>query len=367
VADPRPTLDTVAQAAGVSRMTVSNAYNRPDQISRQTREKVLRLAGELGYAGPDPAGRSLRRRHSGTVGVVLTDDLASAFGDPGTVSFLHGVATELGEAGQALLLLPADRDASRTHIRDALVDAFVMVSLPPDAEVVADVLRRRLPVVSFGSPRLSGVPYVTADNATAAAQMAAHLHALGHRRFAVVTVGSPPHADSSPDVELDTIIQQLAVAGVVRPARHRGFRERVRGFLRELRDLGVTDEYVDVVLASGNGHHQARAAVSQLLARPAETRPTAIFAVTDVMAIGVMAEAAGQELAVPRDVSVAGFDGIEEGERSTPTLTTVQQSLFEQGRSVARLALDRVAGGVTRAAKAPATLVVRASTGSPPS
>ena len=347
-------------------MTVSNAYNRPDQISAQTREMVLRVAGELGYAGPDPAGRSLRRRHSGTVGVVLTDDLASAFGDPGTVSFLHGVATELGEAGQALLLLPADRDVSQTHIRDALVDAFVMVSLPPDAAVVADVLQRRLPVVSFGSPRLSGVPYVTADNALAAAEAAAHLHALGHRRFAVVTVGSSPHADSSPDVGVDAIGQQVAGAGVVRPARHRGFRERVRGFLRELRDLGVPDEFVDVVLAAGNGHHQARAAVSELLARPAKTRPTAIFAVTDVMAIGVMAEAAGQHLAVPRELSVAGFDGIEEGERSTPTLTTVQQSLFEQGRSVARLALDRVAGGTTRAAKAPAALVVRASTGPPP-
>ena len=98
----RPTLDTVAQAAGVSRMTVSNAYNRPDQISGQTREKVLRIAAELGYAGPDPAARSLRRGRAGTVGVLLTERLPYAFADPGMLAFLHGVATELADSGQAV-------------------------------------------------------------------------------------------------------------------------------------------------------------------------------------------------------------------------------------------------------------------------
>ena len=80
--DERPTLDTVARAAGVSRMTVSNAYNRPDQLSPATRERVLAVAEELGYAGPDPAARSLRRRSSGTVGVLLTDRLPNAFSVP---------------------------------------------------------------------------------------------------------------------------------------------------------------------------------------------------------------------------------------------------------------------------------------------
>jgi DNA-binding LacI/PurR family transcriptional regulator len=91
LAESRPTLDTVAKAAGVSRMTVSNAYNRPDQLSAATRERVLAVAEALGYSGPDPAGASLRRGRVGAVGVVLTEQLAYAFTDPGLVSFMRGV------------------------------------------------------------------------------------------------------------------------------------------------------------------------------------------------------------------------------------------------------------------------------------
>ena len=108
----RPTLDTVAKAAGVSRMTVSNAYNRPDQLSAATRERVLQVAAELGYGGPDPAGRTLRRGRSGTIGVVLSDHLSRAFSDPGMVANLHGLATALGEARLALLLLPVTDTAT---------------------------------------------------------------------------------------------------------------------------------------------------------------------------------------------------------------------------------------------------------------
>src|SRR6195952_5905427 len=107
MAPERPPLDTVAAAAGVSRMTVSNAYNRPNQLSAATREHVLAAAQALGYAGPDPAAASLRLGRTGTVGVVLTERLPYAFADPGLITILHGIATELSEAGNALLLVPA--------------------------------------------------------------------------------------------------------------------------------------------------------------------------------------------------------------------------------------------------------------------
>src|SRR5277367_1893874 len=103
----RPTLDTVAAAAGVSRMTVSNAYNRADQLSAATRERVLEVARQLGYPGPDPTAASLRLGRTGTVGVVLTERLPYAFTDPGLVTILHGIATALSDAGNALLLVPA--------------------------------------------------------------------------------------------------------------------------------------------------------------------------------------------------------------------------------------------------------------------
>src|ERR1700761_9224535 len=88
----RPTLDTVARAAGVSRMTVSNAYNRPDQIAAATRVRVLAVAESLGYGGPDPTAASLRLGRTDTIGVVLTERLPYAFTDPGLVMILHGIA-----------------------------------------------------------------------------------------------------------------------------------------------------------------------------------------------------------------------------------------------------------------------------------
>ncbi|MDT4920218.1 MAG: hypothetical protein QOI15_1120, partial [Pseudonocardiales bacterium] len=101
----RPTLDTVAAAAGVSRMTVSNAYNRPDQLAPETRARVLTVAAELGYGGPDPTAASLRLRRTGTIGVVLTERLPYAFADPGLLTILHGIASELSDSGTALLLV----------------------------------------------------------------------------------------------------------------------------------------------------------------------------------------------------------------------------------------------------------------------
>src|SRR5262245_41481883 len=88
----RVTLATVAEALGVSAMTVSNAYNRPDKLSPELRERVFAMAEELGYPGPHATARSLRRGRTGALGVVLGETLPYAFEDPGALEFLRGLA-----------------------------------------------------------------------------------------------------------------------------------------------------------------------------------------------------------------------------------------------------------------------------------
>src|SRR5215216_2830224 len=100
--DNKPTLATIAEAVGVSRMTVSNAYNRPDQLSPALREKILAKAAELGYSGPNPVARTLSRGETGSVGLVLDYPLTRAFTDPATVGFLHGVAAGCEERAVGL-------------------------------------------------------------------------------------------------------------------------------------------------------------------------------------------------------------------------------------------------------------------------
>jgi DNA-binding LacI/PurR family transcriptional regulator len=344
----RPTLDTVAQAAGVSRMTVSNAYNRPDQLSAATRERVLAAAAALGYGGPDPAGRSLRRGRSGTIGVILTESLSYAFTDPGLVQFLRGVGDEMSAAGQAMLLLPADADADGSLVRGAIVDAFIVCSIRDDDPAVTAVRSRHLPFVSSGAPRLGGVPYVGIDNRTAAVLAAEHLLALGHRRFGVV--GVPEEMPVEPDLR------------VVRTRQ--GFAERVNGFLTAVTAAGIDPDSIVVAHADTNALDSGSEAATRLLAR--RQRPTAIFAVSDVLALGTLSAAQALGIPVPGDLSVVGFDDIDEAAHSRPSLTTVAQDLRGQGRQAARLALDLVDGKRARSRPWRPRLVVRDSTGVAP-
>ena len=140
---PRVTLATVAEALGVSAMTVSNAYNRPEKLSPELRERILAKADELGYAGPNALARSLRRGRTGVLGVVLGEALAHSFEDPATIDFLRGLA----DAGIPLHLVPAtggEKDAGL--VLDAAVDAFILYALPDGHPLVDAVVRRRLPV-----------------------------------------------------------------------------------------------------------------------------------------------------------------------------------------------------------------------------
>ncbi|WP_150118113.1 LacI family DNA-binding transcriptional regulator, partial [Cellulomonas sp. B6] len=143
----RVTLQTVADAVGVSRMTVSNAFSRPDQLSTALRERVLATAAELGYAGPDPTARALARRSTGAVGVVLTDSLGDAFRDPAAAAFFGALAEELAPTGLAVSLIPAASVGGHLHARDLPVDAAVVYACAGETEAVDQLERRRLPLV----------------------------------------------------------------------------------------------------------------------------------------------------------------------------------------------------------------------------
>jgi DNA-binding LacI/PurR family transcriptional regulator len=347
----RPTLETVAQAAGVSAMTVSNAYNRPDQLSEETRARVLAVAKELGYAGPDPAGRSLRTRRADTIGVLLTEQLPYAFTDPGLVSFLHGLASGLADAGQALLLVPTEVNAEHAHVRNALVDGFVLTSLVAAHPAVADVLGRRVPVVSWGQPKIPGVPRICVDNARASAKAARHLLDLGHTTFGVVTFGGGADAVATADGPPAPV-----------PGSQLAMRARVSGFVRALHAAGIDPAAVSVVVGERNSRASGREAAAHLLA---DRRPTAVFGVTDVLALGVLDAAASAGIHVPRQLSVVGFDDVAAAAASVPPLTTVAQSLFDQGRLAATVVLDQVAGRPVRIPPIRTQVVVRGSTAPP--
>ena len=147
------TLASLAAELGVSRTTVSNAYNRPDQLSAPLRARVLEAARRLGYPGPDPVARSLRTRKAGAVGLLLTEALSYAFRDPAATGFLEGLALACEEAGQGLLLVPVSPEqADVTAVHQAGVDGFVVYSVREDDPHFLAVLERPLPIVVCDQP-----------------------------------------------------------------------------------------------------------------------------------------------------------------------------------------------------------------------
>ena len=159
------TLTRIARELGVSAMTVSNAYNHPDRLSEALRERIFETAGRLGYQGPDPVGRSLRRQRTDVVGVLYSNPLSYAFDDPAAVSFLGGLSSVTEEADLGLLLVPAAGGGSSGE-RDpraaaqAAVDGFVIYSMSDEEPLLAAALERRLPAVVVDQPRKEGVPFV---------------------------------------------------------------------------------------------------------------------------------------------------------------------------------------------------------------
>src|ERR687894_1779401 len=129
----RATMTRVAEELGVSPMTISNAYNHPERLSESLREQIFEAAERLGYAGPDPVARSLRRQKTNVAGVLYSNPLSYAFDDPAQVLLLKGVAAATEEAGMGLLLVPGSVGTSvedrASAVIDAAVDGFIVYSI----------------------------------------------------------------------------------------------------------------------------------------------------------------------------------------------------------------------------------------------
>jgi DNA-binding LacI/PurR family transcriptional regulator len=310
----RVTLATVAEALGVSAMTVSNAYNRPEKLSEELRARVLAKAAELGYAGPHPIARSLRRGHAGALGVVLGETLPYAFEDPAAVEFLRGLAGAGVASGTALHLVPAGGGSKDPAlVLDAAVDAFVLFALPDRHPLLDALLQRNIPLVVQGGPELPGHPLVSVDEAAAARAAVEHLQRLGHTRLGAIAI---PLSEFDARADRDVPPGGDAVMRVTR-LRLAGYRAAAPGIaIRE---------------AAANSRDRGEAAAHALLDRP--DPPTGVVCMSDELAIGALRAAAARGTRL----AVVGWDDTAEAERAR--LTTIHQSLYDHGRLCASLAM----------------------------
>ncbi len=359
----RSTLASIAAEIGVSRTTVSNAYNHPDELSEQLRQRIFATAERLGYTGPDPMARGLRKNSSGAVGVLFTELLQFAYADPATVEFMAGLAEEIGSYGESMLVIPASStgqtDTTMGMIDRALVDSFVAYSVAQRDPYLHRVLERGLPTVICDQPtNYSEVPFVGIDDREAIKPAVRHLLELGHRKIGVLCVRLSRQPNDGPVNWRD--LQQ---------AQHHVQKSRVEGVLEELAEWGIGASDPD-------GHWPAVPIVQRHINDPqhnydsvvelfdAHPDLTAVVCTTDTLALAVLRYAAERGISVPEELSVTGFDGIELARMQQ--LTTVIQPNREKGRAVG-VALREAAKGHSSPTRTilPTTFRIGASTAPP--
>lgn len=323
----RPTLATIAQAAGVSLPTVSKVLNGKDDVAAETRARVRRLLEEHAYV---PVGS----RRAATDSVVV-DLVFTALDSPWAVEIIRGVVESGVEP--VLSAMSSSPDWAARIVRSRRAGALLVTSELTRADLRA-LERARVPLVVIDPADLPSpdVPSVGATNWAGGLAATEHLLELGHRRVAVI--GGPFGFLCS--------------------------KARIDGYRTALERAGIA---VDPDLVRhGDFHHESgyRHAL-ELLALPSP--PTAIFAGNDEQALGVIEAARGLGLDVPGALSVVGFDDLPVARWSAPPLTTVRQPLAEMGRLAGRMLADLIAGTPPRSNRLELAtpLVVRATTAPP--
>ncbi|GAA1420402.1 LacI family DNA-binding transcriptional regulator [Catellatospora coxensis] len=331
---PRPTLEQVAQRAGVSRATVSRVVNDSPTVAESIRTAVRRAIDELGYV-PNQAARSLVTQRTDSFALILPESPSRVFSDdqffPGII---RGVSQELDSADKQLVLMVAGSQASHDRIeRYALarhIDGVLIASMHGADPLPGTLARMGIPVLCGGRPLGPvRVPYVEVDNVNGGRMAVRHLLETGRTRIA--TIAGP----------------QDMVAGIDRLT---GYREELRGSDRR-----------SIVAVGDFTRDSGAVAMRQLL----EDDPDldAVFVASDLMAHGALQalQAAGRR--VPDDVAVIGFDDIALARYTEPPLSTVRQPIVGQGREMARQLLRLAAGeSIADSVILPTELVIRGTT-----
>jgi DNA-binding LacI/PurR family transcriptional regulator len=337
------TLVQVADLAGVSVMTASYTYNQPDRVSDQARSKVLAAAAQLSYPGPNPSARSLRRGLSRTLGVVIGEHLSYAFDDPQAVSFLAGIADVCADRGYGVTLVPITGAADDVgRVTEAAVDGFIVWTTSDDDPVLTAVQSTKRPAVIHGGPALPGLQLVSIDNRAAARAIGA-IAFPGASRPAIVS--QPLSRD-----RISTITRGADITHVPFPVT----RHRLAGYRDAAEAAGFDWRNVTVAVCARNDEVEAEQMTARLLA--AVEPPDTILAMSDQQAAGVVRALHTAGRTIPDEVAVTGWDDAPVAERLG--LTTVAQSLREQGSACARAALGQDPGSFTRSW----TIVRRTST-----
>lgn len=303
------TISQIAKEAGVSKTAVSFAFNDPSQLAATTVRHIRETAERLGYT-PDPIARSMTTRRTNALGLLLPQDIATALANPFYTQFIRGIGRVCGQFGQTLMLVPPLWGSMMKAIPHATVDGFVVVGLEVDRGEIQLMRQRDVPFVMVDSEAPADVRSVNVDDRSGARMAMQHVLAKGHREIAIVAI------ESGKAGHVDEYTGTLAA--------------RLEGYRTALAERGLALDTPGVQLIEAPTSWEGGQAVFQQLWQ-CPARPTAIVAMSDIIAIGVLEAATEHGLKLPRDLAVVGFDDLPDARLTRPALTTVRQPVEQKG------------------------------------
>ena len=320
----RTTIQDIAEKAGYSKAAVSFAFNDPSKISKEAHDRILATARELGYI-PDPMARNFSRGRHMALGFLLPQMLQESLQNPYTQSVIRGIGEVCQEHGYMLTLIPPLHSSVSEAVKNATVDGLMTMGFVLSGKVRSILRIRRMPVVSIDGEADDDVHSVSIDDEKAAELQLRKVLEKGHRRIAIIALPDDAYESSS-------------IA-----------RRRRKGYGNALSAFSIPPESIIVSSAKATFRSGMETAGRILDA----SSPTCFVTMSDAVAIGVMSEIRRRGLTVGDDISVMGFDGIEDSGFPCYGLSTIAQSGEEKGIRSAELLFMMIDGK-----EAPSSIII---------
>ena len=335
-------IEDIAQAAGVSHTTVSRALRESPLISREVRERVQKLASEMGYI-PNAVAQSLRGERTNTIGLVVT-----TIADPFVGRVVRGIEEVAQQRNLSLFLSVSYNDPDREvavieNFHRRRVDGIIVAAARLTAQHEKRLAKTPVPTVLINQQAdtsLEHLQSVSIDDYAGAQQAIDYLLESGHRAIGFMGAGSRPRSN----------------------------RARLNAYRDTLTAAGVTPQpdWVCEAPASDRYHTDDVRAGQEMLPPLIQAGVTAVFCYNDMMAVGAMLACRTLGISIPEQLSIVGFDDIELAQFVTPALTTVHQPKLRMGQTAIAMLLDLLDGKSTESRLLPTDLIVRGSTAAPP-
>jgi len=320
----RTTIKDIARISGYSKTAVSFAFNDPSRISAKACESIRKVAAELGYY-PDPLARNFSLQRHRSIGFLLPQDIHFSLRNPYIMQIIQGVGSVCQKYGNTLTLIPPIDESVSEAVRCAAVDGLITLGMSVEMSIVETIQQRKIPFVTIDGIPSPDMPSVNIRDHEASYQIMRLVLEAGHRNIAIIGLSEVSY-------------EKMALESIQHARRD--------GYLQALQDYGLDFSSQELALYTCECTLEEGRHVGHLISKQ-KTRPTCVVSMSDIVAIGVMLYFNEHKIIVPDDISIVGFDNIQESAFIVPSLTTVDQPAGEKGRQAAEMLFASIHGNPT--------------------